>query len=160
MALAIRLETLVREGAVRNYGDLADAGQISRARMSQLLRLLELAPAIQEQLLFLPKIICGRDPIHEHALRKITRIVDWGRQIEAFRAFMAEQSKYLVEVESAMMDSPNGKGREVGTSAGVRNGAGESGVAVAEMSTWLRRTAFCVHTWPRNCDGQIWNGKR
>ena len=46
MALAIRLETLVREGVVGNYGDLAEAGQISRARMSQLLRLLKLAPRI------------------------------------------------------------------------------------------------------------------
>ena len=93
MALAIRLETLVREGAVGNHGDLAEAGQISRARMSQLLRLLELAPAIQEQLLFLPKIIWGRDPIHEHALRKITRIVDWESQMEAFRGLMASHQR-------------------------------------------------------------------
>jgi site-specific DNA recombinase len=89
MALAIRLESLVREGKVGGYGDLVAAGQISRPRMSQILGLLELAPAIQEQLLFLPKIICGRDPIHEHALRKITRIVDWEDQVEAFRHLMA-----------------------------------------------------------------------
>ena len=51
MALAIRLETLVREGKVASYGDLAAAGQISRPRMSQLLRLLELEQANQEEYL-------------------------------------------------------------------------------------------------------------
>ena len=51
--------------------------------LSQMLRLVELAPAIQEQLLFLPKIISGRDRIHEHALRKITQIVDWEAQMKA-----------------------------------------------------------------------------
>jgi hypothetical protein len=93
MALAIRLEALVREGTFTTYGDLAVAGQISRPRLSQILGLLELAPAIQEQLLFLPKILCGRDPIHEHALRKITRIVDWEDQVEVFRHLMALTQK-------------------------------------------------------------------
>ena len=93
MAVAIRLEFLVREGKVGGYDDLAAAGQISRPRMSQILGLLELAPAIQEQLLFLPKIIRGRDPISEHALRKITRILDWEDQVEAFRHLMALTQK-------------------------------------------------------------------
>ena len=89
VALAIRIDTLVREGKVDSYRDLAEAGQISRPRMSQMMQLLELAPTIQEQLLFLPKIVSGRDPIHEHALRKITRIVDWEAQMETFRDLMA-----------------------------------------------------------------------
>ena len=93
MALAIRMETLVREGTVGTYGDVAEAGQISRPRLSQMLRLTELAPAIQEQLLFLPKIVSGRDPIHEHALRKISRIVDWEAQMEAFRHLMASAQR-------------------------------------------------------------------
>ena len=87
------LEALVREGKVGGYADLAAAGQISRPRMSQLLRLLELAPAIQEQLLFLPRIICGRDRIREHALRKITRIVDWEGQMKAFRDLMTSAER-------------------------------------------------------------------
>jgi hypothetical protein len=53
------------------------------------LQLLELAPAIQEQLLFLPKIVSGRDPINEHALRKTTQIVDWEVQMQTFRDLMA-----------------------------------------------------------------------
>ncbi len=84
MALAIRLDSLAREGAVDSYRDLAEAGQISSARMSQIRRLTELAPAIQEELLFLPKIIAGRDRIHEFALRKIAGIVDWDVQMKEF----------------------------------------------------------------------------
>jgi site-specific DNA recombinase len=89
MALAIRMEKLTREGRVRTHGDLAEAGQISRSRLSQILKLTELAPAIQEQLLFLPKIISGRDRIHEYALRPIARMLDWEAQMKAFRALLA-----------------------------------------------------------------------
>ena len=89
MALAIRLDQLVREGGVDSCGDLAAAGQISRSRLSQIRSLTELAPWIQEELLFLPKIVAGRDPIYEHALRKIAALVDWEVQTKAFRALMA-----------------------------------------------------------------------
>ncbi len=54
MALAIHFEGLVSNGSVRNYRELAEAGQVSRARLSQILQLTHLAPEIQEQLLFLP----------------------------------------------------------------------------------------------------------
>src|SRR2546423_10582658 len=51
LALAHRLDELVRSGAVRDYGELARLGHVSAARVCQLLTLLHLAPAIQEQLL-------------------------------------------------------------------------------------------------------------
>jgi site-specific DNA recombinase len=43
MGLAIRMERLVREGSVTSYRDLAEVGQISVPRLSQILRLLDLA---------------------------------------------------------------------------------------------------------------------
>jgi hypothetical protein len=61
MALAIKFERLVREGTVHTYRQLAEAGQISRARMSQIMHLSDLAPEIQEELLFLPKTVTGPD---------------------------------------------------------------------------------------------------
>ena len=85
MALAIKFERLVREGTVRNYRDVAAAGQISRARMSQILRLCDLAPAIQEQLLFLPKTMAGPDRVTEKSLRHIARSIDWDWQRKQFR---------------------------------------------------------------------------
>jgi hypothetical protein len=57
--------------------------------MSQIRRLTELAPSIQEQLLFLPKIVAGRDPVHESSMRKIAAMIDWEVQVTAFRALMA-----------------------------------------------------------------------
>ena len=77
MALAIKFERLVRDGTVHNYRELADAGQISRARMSQIMRLSDLAPEIQEELLFLPNTITGPDRFLEKQLatsRSIDRL--------------------------------------------------------------------------------------
>ena len=39
-----------------------------------------LAPDIQEEILFLPRVERGRDPIREHGVRQIAAIADWGRQ--------------------------------------------------------------------------------
>jgi site-specific DNA recombinase len=86
MALAIKFERLVREGAVRTYGELAEAGQISRARMSQIMHLSDLAPEIQEELLFLPRTVVGPDRYTEKGLRQVARSIDWEWQKKQFRA--------------------------------------------------------------------------
>ena len=54
LAMAHRLEGLIAEGTVTNYAELAQYASVSRARISQIMNLLNLAPAIQEKLLFLP----------------------------------------------------------------------------------------------------------
>src|SRR3974390_178206 len=86
MALAIKFERLVREGRAASYGVLAEAGHVSRARLSQILRLTELAPEIQEDVLFLPRVVTGADPITENALRHIARSVDWDWQRQQFQS--------------------------------------------------------------------------
>ncbi len=63
MALALRLEALVRTGQVANYSALASLGQVTRARVSQIMNLLHLAPDIQEALLFLPPTRRGHIPL-------------------------------------------------------------------------------------------------
>ncbi len=80
MALAIRCEELVRSGEVADYADLARLGHVSRARMSQIANLLNLAPDIQEEILFLPRTTSGRDPIGERDLRSICAVADWKEQ--------------------------------------------------------------------------------
>jgi hypothetical protein len=52
------------------------------------MKLNELAPAIQEELLFLPKTVRGRDRIHEHQLRRIASVLDWEQQQQLFRSLM------------------------------------------------------------------------
>lgn len=73
MALAIRFEGLVRQGSVRDYAELARRGHITRARMTQIMKLLDLAPDIQEQILFLPPMPC----LNERNLRCIVSEFDW-----------------------------------------------------------------------------------
>jgi len=80
MALAIRLDRLLREGVVKDYADLARLGGVSRARITQIMNLTLLAPDIQEDLLFLPRTVRGRDPISEPHLRHIAAIPDWRKQ--------------------------------------------------------------------------------
>ncbi len=52
MALAIYMEGLIREGHVADYAELARLAQVSRARITQIMNLLHLAPDIQEEILF------------------------------------------------------------------------------------------------------------
>ena len=80
MALAIRFDGLVRTGQVKNQAELARLGQVSRARISQIMALLFLAPDIQENLLFLPAIENRRTPILLCHLWPIAAIPDWASQ--------------------------------------------------------------------------------
>jgi hypothetical protein len=82
MALAIRLEGLVASGQVNDYATLAQAGHVSRARITQIVNLTLLAPDIQEAVLFLPKVRRGPDLITERDLRPIAAEVDWWKQRE------------------------------------------------------------------------------
>jgi hypothetical protein len=88
VALAIKLQGLVREGTLDTFQAAAELGHVTRARMSQIMRLADLAPVIQEELLFLPKTTTGPDRIYERRLRELTDIVDWERQQKVFRSLM------------------------------------------------------------------------
>ena len=89
MALALRFNELLSRGAVRNDTELAQLGHVSRVRMCQILMLANLAPTIQDTLLFLPKTMRGRDRITERSLRGIAKLVDWDAQIQLFRSRLA-----------------------------------------------------------------------
>jgi hypothetical protein len=85
MALALRLDELVRTGQVGSYSALATLGHVSRARISQILNLIHLAPDIQEALLFLPPTQRGRDPIILADLMPIAAAFDWRKQRRLWR---------------------------------------------------------------------------
>jgi len=85
MALAIRLDRLLREGAARDYADLARLGGVTRARLTQVMNLLLLAPDIQEELLFLPRTTHSRDPIAEPQVRPVAANPDWRKQRKLWR---------------------------------------------------------------------------
>jgi len=85
MALAIRYDRLVGRGEVRDYADLARLGYVTRARITQIMNLLNLAPDIQEAILFLPRTVKGRDPIKEKDMRPIAAVPHWTHQRKMWR---------------------------------------------------------------------------
>ena len=86
MALAIRFEGLLQEGAVADQAEIARLGHVTRARVTQVMNFLNLATDIQEALLFLPEVVEGRDPISERDMRPVMAEVDWERQRGMWRA--------------------------------------------------------------------------
>jgi hypothetical protein len=80
MALAIRFDGLVRSGQVKDYAELARLGHVTRARITQIMNLLLLAPDIQEAILFLSRVEQGRGPIHLRHLQPIAHVLDWRKQ--------------------------------------------------------------------------------
>ncbi|MFL6354804.1 MAG: recombinase family protein [Bryobacteraceae bacterium] len=86
MALAIAYQELARERRLSSFEELAKLGRLTRSRVSQILLLTNLAPAIQEELLFLPRRLSGPERMTESQLRNISKRFDWGEQMEAFRS--------------------------------------------------------------------------
>ena len=88
MALAIRFEKLIRDGQVSDYAELAQLGHVTRARITQIMNLLMLAPDIQEAILFLPLIDRGRDAIHLRQLQPIALVPDWRKQRRLWKSLI------------------------------------------------------------------------
>ena len=88
LALALRLEGQLRQGVFKDCGEVARVGHVTRARVSQILSLVHLAPDIQEAILFLPRTQRGRDPVILSEVIPIAMEVDWKRQRRAWRRLM------------------------------------------------------------------------
>src|SRR5947209_5316520 len=56
LALAHRFEQLIRDGEFSDYAAIARVGGVTRARLSQIMALLNLAPDVQESILHLPRV--------------------------------------------------------------------------------------------------------
>jgi len=85
MALARHVEELVRSGTVGSYAAAARLGRVSRARMSQILGLLNLAPDLQEQLLFLEHPARGRPAPVLRQVLIVAAALDWDEQRRRWR---------------------------------------------------------------------------
>jgi hypothetical protein len=85
MALAIKFDHLLATGAVGDQAELADLGHVTRARVTQIMNLMHLAPDIQEAILYLPRSTHGRDPITERDVRAVAAEVDWAKQRRLWR---------------------------------------------------------------------------
>ncbi|MCX7805855.1 MAG: hypothetical protein N3A38_11790 [Planctomycetota bacterium] len=80
-ALAWRRE--LDSGAVATQADIARREGLTRARVTQVLMLVRLAPEIQEKVLTLPPT-AGRHAISERLLRPLTMVEDQNHQLQVF----------------------------------------------------------------------------
>src|SRR5262249_46333169 len=67
-------------------------GPVPRARVSQLMSLLYLAPDLQEQILFLPRPERGRDPVILRDLLPIAAVPNWKRQRRLWQALLTPRT--------------------------------------------------------------------
>jgi hypothetical protein len=89
MALAIRFQRMLERGEVRDFAELARLGHVTRARVTQIMNLLLLAPDIQERILFLPLAVGGHDPVKEWQVRPIAAEAVWRKQRGMLAASLA-----------------------------------------------------------------------
>lgn len=90
LALAHRIDGTIRTGELRDLADAARALGLTRARVTQVMNLLLLAPAIQEAILDLSPVTSGRDAVTERSLRGIVAEADWERQIALWQQIHQE----------------------------------------------------------------------
>ena len=80
LALAHKIDGMIQAGELRDLAHAADTLDLTRARITQIMNLLLLAPEIQEAVLDLTPVTNGRDPISERVLRQIVAEPNWTKQ--------------------------------------------------------------------------------
>jgi hypothetical protein len=83
LALAHRLQAEIDRGDFRDRADLARQLGFTRARVSQVLNLLMLAPDLQERILDL-EAVDGVEPLSERSLRAVVKVEGWEDQRRAW----------------------------------------------------------------------------
>lgn len=79
LATAHRWQREIDSGEVADQGSIARREGITAARVSQVMTLLSLAPALQELVLFLDAVD-GVEPLVERELREAAKTVEWAEQ--------------------------------------------------------------------------------
>src|SRR5713101_1014372 len=80
LALAHRIDGMIRLGELRDWAEAARLIGVTRARMTQIANLLLLAPGIQEALLDSRQVRGGPNLLSERELRKILKVANWAAQ--------------------------------------------------------------------------------
>ena len=80
LALAHHIQELLDTGQVKDLAEVARRGNVTRARVTQIMNLLLLAPDIQEEILFLPRTKEGGDKITERGVRTVIGELSFANQ--------------------------------------------------------------------------------
>lgn len=91
LALAHKVDAMIRSGELKDMAHAAKVCGVTRARMTQIMNLLLLAPEIQESILDLPPVAKGRDPITERNLRAVVAEPMLGRQMAVWNRLNREK---------------------------------------------------------------------
>ncbi|MCC6672178.1 MAG: hypothetical protein IT458_14040 [Planctomycetes bacterium] len=87
MAMAITMQDLVDRGVVRDYAALARLAGVTRARITQVMALVNLAPGIQEEVLLRSR------SLEEREVRRVAALSRFELQRAAWRGLLAEPSR-------------------------------------------------------------------
>jgi hypothetical protein len=88
MGLALHVEALVGSGTISSYAEVARIGHVSRARVSQIVSLVQLAPDLQEHLLFLKRPGHGRESLPLRHVLSIAAFLEWDEQRRLWRKLL------------------------------------------------------------------------
>lgn len=91
LALAMHYDSLIANGVVTDYADLARLSGVTRARISQIMDMLTLCPIVQEEILHLPLVAKGRDPINVKNIRIVVAARDWNEQRRRWAKLKADR---------------------------------------------------------------------
>lgn len=92
LAQAHDVEVRVEAGEFRDYADVARHHGLTRARLTQVMNLLLLAPDIQAEVLAL-RFPPGREPVTERHLRQVLRSPVWAEQRAVWRRLRPAPAK-------------------------------------------------------------------
>jgi hypothetical protein len=84
---AIEWRTLLESGKVASQAEIASREGVTRARVTQVMGMLHLAPEIQEKILVMPYAI-HKSLLTERVLRPIGTITNYGNQIREFHKIL------------------------------------------------------------------------
>jgi hypothetical protein len=88
MTLAIRLEHLLETGQVKDQAEIARTAGITRARVTQILNLTQLAPDIQQSIFDLEPTTDHVPRFREPELRQIAIEPNWEKQQQAWKRLL------------------------------------------------------------------------
>ena len=88
LALAHRWNHLIEEGVVASYAEIASTMGLSRARVTQIMALLYLAPEIQEKILT-RALDTELDRLTERSVRVLTMLPAWDDQRRLWASLLA-----------------------------------------------------------------------
>lgn len=93
LAEAHAFQRLLDEGKVKTQAELARQAGLTRARVTQIMNLLLLAPGLQEQVLVMKPDARGRDPVSERQLRHVVAASVWEEQRRRWAAILRGETR-------------------------------------------------------------------